>query len=62
LPQEYIYIPKAANEAMRMPTTDDFLPWAIPSAFTTAPPPGMMNCCTGSKEKNWREQIVGPGV
>jgi hypothetical protein len=56
-----MYVPKAANEAMRMPTIDDFLPPVIPSAFTTAPPPGMVYCCTVSKEEDLREQIGGAG-
>jgi len=33
--------PKAANEAIRIPTMGDFLPFAIPVAITAAPPPGI---------------------
>jgi hypothetical protein len=52
--------PKAANEAMRMPTIGDFLPLAIPVAITAPPPPGIFDQTTGEPAEGKR--LVEPDV
>jgi hypothetical protein len=40
--KEECHAPKAAKQAIRMPTMEDFLPPSIPEADTAAPPPGIV--------------------